>query len=136
MNAIKIDATENTPKVILDHINYNFELAGEASPEDAKKFFNPLLAWIDDFYNHVFYIKSQNPTGKVKPINFEIHIDYITSSSLKCLYDLLKKITKLKEITPDLKITWLYDEGDDDMKENGEEFASMIELPFDIKEAV
>ena len=135
MKTIEIEATESTPKILFDHINYKFEFIGEASPEDAKKFFNPLFVWMDELYNYIYYANSQNSSEKKHPINFTVHIDYITSSSLKCLYDVLKKIVKLKELTPEVQVTWLYDQGDDDMKENGEEFATMLQIPFIIKEA-
>jgi hypothetical protein len=135
MKIIEIEATESTPRILFDHINYKFEFIGEASPEDAKHFFNPLFTWMDELYSYIHYAISQNSQAKSHPINFVVHIDYITSSSLKCLYDILKKIVKLKELTPDVQVTWLYDHGDDDMKENGEEFATMLQIPFIIKEA-
>ncbi len=135
MNTIEIEATESTPKILFDHLNYKFEFIGEASPEDAKHFFKPLFAWMDDFYNYIYYANSQNKSINNRPINFVVHVDYITSSSLKCLYDILKKIARLKELAPETQITWLFDKGDEDMKENGEEFATMLEIPFVIQEA-
>lgn len=135
MKIIELEATESTPRIRFDHLNNTFEFIGEASPEDAKLFFNPLFTWMDELYKYIHDANSQNSQAKPHPINFVVHIDYITSSSLKCLYDILKKIVKLKELTPDVQVTWLYDHGDDDMKENGEEFATMLQIPFVIKEA-
>jgi len=131
MNKLTIEPTEFTPKVILDHTQLKFEITGELSPENAKDFFAPILAWFDDFYNYLYYINSLE--GSKKEMDFVIHVDYFTSSALKCLYDVFKKTVTLKPYLKDLKITWLYDNEDLDMKENGEEFATMLDIPFVVK---
>src|ERR1700748_940948 len=110
MNKLTIEPTEFTPKVILDHTQLKFEITGELSPENAKDFFAPILAWFDAFYNYLYYINSLE--GSKKEMDFVIHVDYFTSSALKCLYDVFKKTVTLKPYLKDLKITWLYDNED------------------------
>jgi hypothetical protein len=135
MNPIVLDQTEFTPKVVLDHVNFKFEIAGESSPEDARQFYAPLIKWIDDFGKYLHFLYSNNAASTRKPLVFSFHFDYVTSSSLKNIYDLLVKIEKLKEYTDQLTIRWVYDAEDEDMEDNGHEFSKMLQIPFEVVSA-
>lgn len=133
MYKLVIEQTDRTPHVSFDHLLLRFEIKGEISPEYAKDFFAPLFSWFDEFYNHLQYADALATVKK--DMNLVVHIDYITSSSLKCLYDLFKQTIRLKPYFKSVTVTWLYDPGDDDMKDNGEEFATMLDLGFEIRPA-
>ena len=135
MNKITLEATECTPKVLLDHIDFKFEIKGESSPEDAKQFYSPFLKWIDDFGNYLHFLYTSNPGTKKRDITFEFHMDYVTSSSLKNIYDMLVKIESLRPHTDNLKVKWIYDKGDEDMQDNGLEFSKMLKVPFEVVSA-
>jgi hypothetical protein len=135
MNKISLEATDFTPRILLDHITFTFEIIGESSPEDAKQFYSPVIKWIDDFGKYLHFLYQSNPALVKKDLTFHFHLDYVTSSSLKNIYDLLLKIETLKAYTNNLKIKWMYDEGDDDMKDNGVEFSKMLKMPFEIVSA-
>jgi hypothetical protein len=133
MNKILLEATEFTPNVSFDHIDFVFELKGESSPEDARAFYTPLIKWVDDFAKYLHFLYSGNPASAKKPIHFVFHLDYVTSSSLKNIYTLLLQIDLLTAYSSDLKIKWIYDKGDEDMQDNGLEFSKMVKTPFDIQ---
>ena len=50
MAVLNIESTEDTPKVIFDPANNNFELSGRSLPEDAPSFYGPMLEWLDEYY--------------------------------------------------------------------------------------
>lgn len=134
MDQISIDKTAISPKVIFNHKDKIFLIEGESRPENSKIFYNPLISWIENYNKYLFWEKDQlEQNGKLNDLEFVFRFDYINSSSLKCVYDLLIKIEALKENVNSIKIVWLYDEGDEDMEDNGNEFANMLKLDFEIK---
>jgi hypothetical protein len=135
MNALALEATEFTPKVVLDHVNYLFEIKGESSPEDARQFYSPLIKWVEDFGNYLHYLNSKSEKSAQREVCFQFHLDYVTSSSLKNIYDLLQKIEALRTYSDKLKVKWVYDADDEDMQDNGQEFSKMLKVPFEIVSA-
>lgn len=135
MNKIALPATDSTPGITLDPVSFIFEIKGESSPEDARKFYQPLIQWVDDYGKHLHFVCNDYPEMKNKELIFTFHLNYVTSSSLKNIYDFLQHLQQLTAYTKNLKVQWIYDKGDDDMEENGKEFSAMIKIPFIIKSA-
>ena len=117
MNSKTIEATVDTPCVILDTQNNRFEISGKSYPEDTKEFYGPVLQWIDE------YILSPNPET-----TFVIKLKYFNSSSYKPLFDILTKLETIKNNK--VTIQWYYKNGDSDMLESGKEFAELTGLNF------
>jgi hypothetical protein len=132
MNKIALEATEFTPLVIFDHVDFRFEIKGESTPEDARLFYGPLIKWIEDFGNYLHFLHLSTPSMKKKKMDFRVHLEYVSSSSLKNLFDLLLKIETLKPYSESIKIIWVADAGDEDMEENGLEFSKMVKIPFEL----
>lgn len=133
MDIITIEATEHTPKVILDHIKSRFEIIGDAYPENSKEFYAPLIKWLDDYYNYLYFMNEKN--NSKKDLVFIIHLTYVSSSSLKFTLNFLQGVEKLMPLANSIAIKWLFNKGDEDMEENGVEFSSMVGIPFTIAEA-
>jgi hypothetical protein len=119
MEALRIDATVDTPGIILDPQNNLFEISGKSYPEDTKEFYQEVLQWMDK------YVASPNPKT-----NFIFKLKYFNSSSYKPIFDILGKLESIKNKKGDVKVEWHYKTGDSDMLEAGEEFADLFDLPF------
>lgn len=119
MEALKIEATVDTPGIILDPANNLFEITGKSYPEDTKEFYQDVLNWMDA------YVASPNPKT-----NFVFKLKYFNSSSYKPIFDILAKLEMLRNKNESVKVEWHYKNGDSDMLEAGEEFADLFELPF------
>jgi hypothetical protein len=122
MTPLKIEATVDTPCVILDAKNNHFELSGKSYPEDTKEFYGPILAWMD------LYVADSNPET-----TFSFKLKYFNSSSYKPIFDILSKLYAIKSKNRKVNIDWQYKAGDTDMQEAGEEFAELFDLPFTYK---
>ncbi len=120
MSALILEATEFTPKVILDPGSNKYEISGESRPENSGKFYEPLIAWME-----------QNLTSVKSGITFEFKFEYFNSSSAKYVLDILKQLNTCNSNGCPVKIKWSYDSLDEDMKESGEEFSKLIEVPFE-----
>lgn len=114
---LKIEATIDTPLVILDPGAGHFEISGKSYPEDTREFYGPILAWIDS------YIASPNPDTR-----FIFKLKYFNSSSYKPIFDILTKLATIKD--KEVAIQWHYKKEDTDMQESGEEFAELVTLKF------
>lgn len=133
MTPLKIERTETTPEICLDSDNKVFYMRGESLPENSFKFYAPILNWIDDYKDLILSEKEKHQ----QEISFEFFFEYINSSSIKFLFDILRKIEEMKSSGFIPKIIWKYAIDDDDMKENGEELKNMYNnLHIDIVEVV
>ena len=128
MDALNIESTENTPKVSFDAQGLNFELSGESRPEDVKKFYDPIMEWLENFND---YLKVKTASEQ-KSVNFNFKYEYFNSSSAKYIMDMMNKIGEIKETCPNASIivNWHFDEMDEDMKEAGEEFEKITGIEF------
>lgn len=121
MQSISIEQTNKTPKVHFDVKRGILELTGISIPEDADSFYTPLLDLIDE------YIESPQNKGTV--IVFKLV--YFNTSTSDYLMGILKKLKKLQNKQHPVTVEWYYEEEDEDMKELGNHFKIITELPFE-----
>lgn len=120
--SLHIEQTEETPKIAFDVESGDFIMEGRSLPEDAYTFFKPVIEWINEF------IESHECDVKMK-----IHLDYFNSSSGRYLMEILAMIEKSCENGDRFSITWISEKDDELMIEKGEEFQSLLNLPFEIQ---
>lgn len=120
MDAIKIKGTEDTPEVILDKAANKFELSGRSLPEDVSSFYGPILTWLTD------YIADPNPDT-----TFNFKLVYFNTASSKMILDILMKLEELHKKGTKVLIKWHFPEDDEDMEEAGNEYADIVEIPFE-----
>ena len=120
MEAIKIKGTEDTPNVILDAAENVLEISGRSLPEDVSSFYGPILNWLVD------YMKTPN----AKTV-FNFKLVYFNTASSKLILDILMKLEDLHKKGNDVLIKWYFPEDDEDMQEAGNEYADIVEVPFE-----
>ena len=123
MDKLLYEPTKTTPWIFFDPQEGILELKGVCSPECATVFFDGLFRAIDDFISQ---------GGKSLKATFDFV--YFNTSTSKCLYIILKKAKGYHNAGHEVKINWFYEENDDEMKEVGEDFADLLDLPFHICE--
>jgi hypothetical protein len=123
MEVINITATEDTPKVILDHINKIFEISGRSLPEDVVVFYQPVMQWLEDL--------EKSP---IENMELSIKLEYFNTASSKLILDILLKLEDIFNNGTQLKVKWYFLSSDTDMKEAGEEYSEIVSLPFEITE--
>ena len=122
MELLNIEATDETPKVILNPETHVFEFSGKSLPEDVTDFYNPLMEWLE---------KYQKSPGETTKAIFKM--DYFNTASSKLILDILMLLEEIHEETEGVNIEWNYREDDEDMEEAGEEYADIVDLPFEQK---
>lgn len=124
MEPLIIEATDSSPKVVFDPDNGTFLMSGDSRPENVRKFFDPLMEWLEKYSAEL----DQSPSST--EINFNFKFEYFNSTSAKFLLNLLEKVKQIGSKGPKLSIHWYYDRPDIDMKEAGEEFSKVLAIPF------
>lgn len=120
MEVIKIMGTDDTPNVILDAENDIFEISGRSLPEDVTAFYEPILNWLDEY--------SESANEKTV---FSFKLVYFNTASSKLILDILMKLEEMYEDGKDVLVKWHYPEDDEDMEEAGEEYADIVDVPFE-----
>ncbi len=98
-----------------------FEIKGKSLPEDAIQFYRPLEKYIEH------YIKS--PCQRTI---FNLRLEYLNSSSAKKLVEIISQVEKLPRAGYEVELNWYYREEDQEMLEEGEEFARMTDLKVNL----
>ncbi len=120
MQVIKIKGTDDTPSVILDKENEIFEISGRSLPEDVAAFYEPILDWLD--------LYAEEPLNETI---FNFKLEYFNTASSKLLLDVLLKLEDMYADQKTVLVKWHYPDDDEDMEEAGEEYADIVDVPFE-----
>jgi SiaC family regulatory phosphoprotein len=133
MNALNIEPSDFSPKVILDPVKNIFVLSGESRPENTSKFYIPILQWLEQYQGVLYWEKDKFGKGEAK--TFEFKFEYFNSTSAKFIMDVLMQLDKMALEGYNILAKWYYDKHDEDMKESGEEFSKLLKkLPIEFIE--
>jgi len=120
MNKLEIKGTPKTPSIVLDPTTGKLEIKGRSIPENAIDFFKTIVDWLDEY--------SQE---NVEHTEANIQLEYFNTSSSKCILDIFKKLESInKQEGKSVVINWYYEQDDEDMLEAGEDYQSILKIPF------
>ncbi len=125
MESITVEGTPKTPTVNFNADTGIIEVKGRSIPENSIEFYRPLVEWLEEY--------AKNPQ-KLTTVN--IQLEYFNTSSSKCILDVFKKLESIKKARNEVIINWYYEEDDEDMLEAGEDYESIIRIPFKMIEVV
>jgi hypothetical protein len=114
----KILSTSHTPEVILNPEGI-IKIRGRSMMRTLTEFYTPIESWID------LYIC--NP-AELTCIDF--YLEYSNSNESVIFISILRKITYVKLKNKKLIVNWYYEDGDDDILEQGEYISSALNIPF------
>src|SRR6056297_1842468 len=123
MDPIKIEGTPKTPTVNFNAEKGNIEIKGRSIPENSIEFYKPLVDWLEEYMNSPKELTEVN-----------IQLEYFNTSSSKCILDVFKKLEAIYKGGNEVVINWHYEEDDEDMLEAGEDYQSIIKIPFKMME--
>jgi hypothetical protein len=118
MEELKLQPTKYSPEITLNPDGY-IRIKGRSIHENAIEFFAPVEVWINEYIN--------NPAEETC---IDIILDYFNSASARIFITLFQKLTRVTLKNKKYKFNWYYEEGDEDILERGEYFASILDVPF------
>jgi len=122
MENLFIEKTKNTLGVSFKADTGEFKMTGSSFPENALDFFSPIIKWVQNFM-----------LEKTEKVNAVFDFEYLNSSSIKFISDIMDKLQFYKSSGGEVEMIWYYDDDDDDMLEMGEEFKEDVDFIFNLK---
>ncbi|MCL2327900.1 MAG: DUF1987 domain-containing protein [Bacteroidetes bacterium] len=119
MENIEINGTARIPTVHLNAQTGVLLLKGVSILENASDFYTPIIDWLGKY--------AANPQEKTI---LNIELEYFNTSSSKCFLGIFKKLETMVKNNANVIVNWLYDANDDDMLEAGENYQSIVNVPF------
>lgn len=123
MNNLSIDKTKTSPAIKFNSVSGKCEVIGSSYPENASEFYAPIFDWLNTYMTEV-----------TRELYFNFTLDYLNSSSIKFISELVDKIDSYGKIGITVEIEWHYRDEDEDIKELGEEFKSEVSCKFTLIE--
>ncbi len=122
MEELLREKTEDTPYVeLLPSGKITFK--ERSLPEDSNSFFAPIFDWVSE------YVK--NPQEETEII---FQLEYFNSASARKFVKILIEFEPLFDNGKNVKVIWLYKQGDIVIRDRGIEISKVISLPFEVKE--
>jgi hypothetical protein len=115
MKKLYIKETLNSPKVLFDPSKKRYEISGKSFPENSKTFYEPVFEWVSEL--------SVTDADKMQ---VSLMFDYISSSSVITIKQLLAKIKVLSDKGASIQVLWHYDVADPDIRDIGEEYKKLV----------
>jgi hypothetical protein len=94
-------------------------IMGRSIPENPGEFYRPIHSWVSEYSE-----------SHIEESRIDLGFEYINTSSTKWIFNILKELSEMKERLETTRITWYYEQGDEDMCELGFILRSLIECPF------
>ncbi len=120
---LSIDPQKTKPKILFLPEEGLMEIQGESYPENSVEFYEPIMAWLEGYFEM---------TDNSKEIHFNFRLNYFNTSSSKSILDILDLLEKYHGQGQKIQVNWYYEEDDEDIEESGEEFAEGLSIPFQL----
>ena len=118
MEEVRIQPTKNSPEIVLNPDGV-IKIRGRSIHENAAEFFEPVDAWISEYINHPAEVTC-----------IDIVLEYFNSASARMFITLFQKITYVTLKNKKFVFNWYYEDGDEDILERGEYFATILDIPI------
>jgi len=115
MESLFIQPTADTPKVAFESTG-EITMEGRSLPENPNIFYDPLLKWAEQC--------------TLPKINFNLRLEYFNTASSKLIFILLKRFIENSTVK-EILVKWYYEVGDLDSLEMGQQYQSILKIPFE-----
>ena len=122
MNPLLLTANPKTPEIQFKPDGLLF-IGGRSIPENSLEFYQPMFLWLEE-YAHA-------PAPQTV---FRVQLEYFNTSSSKCLLDIFRRLEAIQASGKSkVNVEWKYEEEDEDMMEAGDDYKSIVNLPFSLE---
>ena len=119
MNIISDEATRTLPFFEADKTKgIIITIEGRYIPESYESSCQQMLSVLDVFEDTQI------------PLSVNIHISFFNKPGKKSVFIILKRLAQMHEKGKEITINWFYEADDEDMLDEGKDFAEIIKLPF------
>ncbi len=122
MERLKIKRGISSPEVDFDPSSGLLRISGESYPENSFEFYEPITKWVKSFLSET-----------TLDITFKVELEYLNTSSTKCMIDLLDELEEAHKSGKSVKVEWYYDGENERARDTIEEFREDFSMPFLIR---
>ena len=120
MESIRIEKTQKAPLFVLR--DGYIRLSGRSIPQNARQLYKICIDWVDQYV--------QSPANETK---IDLFFEYIDTASIRCVVDILKKLSRIPENSDNrVEINWYYERDDEDSLDLGAYIQAHLKIPFNI----
>jgi hypothetical protein len=105
------------PEIQFDAQKGELNISGKSFHENTDEFYEPLYKWVKEYVNDTY-----------QPTTLNFKMNYFNTTSSKAILQLLRYFEDYKA---EVQVNWFYQEDDDDMLEDGENFDVDTRLKFE-----
>ena len=113
----KIEPSKRTPIIIMEP--GRIFVMGRSIPENPGDFYRPIHTWITEYSR-----------SHIDKSIIDLGFEYINTSSTKWIFNILKELSEMDDVKENMRVTWYYEQGDEDMCELGFILRSLIACTF------
>ncbi len=121
MESISIQETEATPRIEFSPLEGILTIKGRSHPENSKVFYNPLIAWCEEYVNNA-------PQSTILNVQLE-HFNTMTSKSL---LDVFRSLKPLYDEGKEFLVKWYYEADDEELLDAGQTYQEITDLKFEM----
>jgi hypothetical protein len=121
LQSLVIEPTKKTPRIVFEP--GRILIVGRSISENPAEFYRPLHEWVSNYV-----------TESTRMTDIQLGFEFINTTSIKWLYAILKELGQIPDMASRAKISWYYEEGDEDMCDLGFILRSLVSCPFHITE--
>ncbi|MFY9310670.1 MAG: DUF1987 domain-containing protein [Bacteroidia bacterium] len=134
MDALIIKATDDSPEVNFDPTTNILSISGESRPENAGKFYAPVIDWLVNFEGLLYWRKHEMKDNSSNVV-VKFRLEYFNSTSAKNILDVLLILKRYIDQGYKVSVEWHYDKFSEDILDTGNEFSKMTGVDFTFVEA-
>lgn len=124
MENILIKETTTMPSVYFSAQEGILDIRGKCIPENTVEFFDPMVDWVN-----AYVLSPQSQT------QVSLRLEYYNTSTSRYIAEILKNLENItRDNKGDVQVSWIYESGDLDLEEAGQDFKSLSQLPFELIE--
>jgi hypothetical protein len=113
--------SKNIPRITYDTEEDVLNVTGRSIAERPEVVYSPLEEWI------------KVHLSRFNKLRMVIFLEYINSGSSKALRDVLRMVSNYQAPQYKIRITWLYEEDDEAMRELGEHYRDAAGVTMDVQ---
>jgi len=118
-----VNETLKTPEFVINYAEGLIRIRGKSIPEDSDRFYKPILEKLD------WYVENAPDKTRVT-----VHFDYFNTTSSKYILKIFRRFEDIYRKYKDITIYWYYEADDLDMMYCGEDYQSILSVPFKLVE--
>ena len=119
LEKLVIMGKRNSLYVVFDSETGILSLRGHSIPDNALKFFEPIMTWTKEYLQ-------LSP----EKISLNVSFEYLHTGASKQIFILLQLLNEWRMKGNIVNVNWYYEEDDEDMKNLGLDFSSVLNFPF------